>query len=87
VKEGVTRIQARRSERTAMIEALSNPPTPWLYVIVATGNIYEDIIQAQAAARQGANDALYGIIFRDIKRLLHHWYRISLKGIHAKHFL
>jgi beta-lysine 5,6-aminomutase alpha subunit len=28
---------------------------PWLYVIVATGNIYEDIIQAQAAARQGAH--------------------------------
>ena len=29
--------------------------TPYLYVIVATGNIYEDIIQAQAAARQGAD--------------------------------
>ncbi len=28
---------------------------PWLYVIVATGNIYEDIVQAQAAARQGAD--------------------------------
>jgi len=55
VREGVARIQARRSERTAMIEALSNPPTPWLYVIVATGNIYEDIVQAQAAARQGAD--------------------------------
>jgi beta-lysine 5,6-aminomutase alpha subunit len=52
VKEGVTRIRARRSERTAMIEALSNPPTPWLYVIVATGNIYEDIIQAQAAGQE-----------------------------------
>ncbi len=55
VKEGVRRIKARRSERTAMIEALGNPPTPWLYVIVATGNIYEDIVQAQAAARQGAD--------------------------------
>jgi beta-lysine 5,6-aminomutase alpha subunit len=29
--------------------------SPLLYVIVATGNIYEDIIQAQAAARQGAD--------------------------------
>ena len=38
-----------------MIETLSDPPTPWLYVIVATGNIYEDIVQAQAAARQGAD--------------------------------
>ncbi|PKP19613.1 MAG: D-lysine 5,6-aminomutase subunit alpha, partial [Bacteroidetes bacterium HGW-Bacteroidetes-22] len=28
---------------------------PYIYVIVATGNIYEDVIQAQAAARQGAD--------------------------------
>jgi beta-lysine 5,6-aminomutase alpha subunit len=28
---------------------------PLIYVIVATGNIYEDIIQAKAAARQGAD--------------------------------
>jgi beta-lysine 5,6-aminomutase alpha subunit len=28
---------------------------PWLYVIVATGNIYEDRIQAKAAAKQGAD--------------------------------
>lgn len=55
VREGVARIRARRAERTAMIEEVGNPPTPWLYVIVATGNIYEDIVQAQAAARQGAD--------------------------------
>lgn len=29
--------------------------TPLLYLIVATGNIYEDVEQAQAAARQGAD--------------------------------
>jgi beta-lysine 5,6-aminomutase alpha subunit len=52
-KEGVARIRARRAERTDLIKELSNPQTPWLYVIVATGNIYEDIVQAQAAARQG----------------------------------
>ena len=28
---------------------------PYLYVIVATGNIYEDIVQAKAAAKQGAD--------------------------------
>ena len=28
---------------------------PALYVIVATGNIYEDVLQAQAAAREGAD--------------------------------
>jgi beta-lysine 5,6-aminomutase alpha subunit len=55
VREGVARIRSRRSERAAMIEELGNPPTPWLYIIVATGNIYEDIVQAQAAARQGAD--------------------------------
>lgn len=55
VRHGVARIQGRRAERTSMVEELSNPPTPWLYVIVATGNIYEDIVQAQAAARQGAD--------------------------------
>jgi beta-lysine 5,6-aminomutase alpha subunit len=54
-REGVARIRARRAERASMIETLSDPPTPWLYVIVATGNIYEDIVQAQAAARQGAD--------------------------------
>ncbi|MCC6158201.1 MAG: lysine 5,6-aminomutase subunit alpha [Deltaproteobacteria bacterium] len=32
-----------------------DPPWPWLYVIVATGNIYEDITQAVMAARQGAD--------------------------------
>ena len=53
VLEGVARIRTRRAERAAMIEELGDPPTPWLYVIVATGNIYEDIVQAQAAARQG----------------------------------
>jgi len=55
VREGVERIRAKRAERAAMVQALRNPPTPWLYVIVATGNIYEDIVQAQAAARQGAD--------------------------------
>ena len=29
--------------------------TPWIYLIVATGDIYEDIPQAQAAAREGAD--------------------------------
>ena len=55
VQQGVERIRARRAERSAMVDELGNPPTPWLYVIVATGNIYEDIVQAQAAARQGAD--------------------------------
>lgn len=55
VDQGIERIRSRRAERTALIEELGNPLMPWLYVIVATGNIYEDILQAQAAARQGAD--------------------------------
>ncbi|HLH60758.1 MAG TPA: lysine 5,6-aminomutase subunit alpha [Ktedonobacteraceae bacterium] len=55
VDQGVERIRSRRAERAALLEELGNPPMPWLYVIVATGNIYEDIVQAQAAARQGAD--------------------------------
>jgi len=55
VQQAIERIRSRRAERAAMVEELGNPPTPWLYVIVATGNIYEDIVQAQAAARQGAD--------------------------------
>ncbi len=49
------RIAARRAERDAMVAEFGDPPTPWLYVIVATGNIHEDALQAQAAARAGAD--------------------------------
>ena len=38
-----------------MIQATADPPKPWIYLIVATGDIYEDIPQAQAAAREGAD--------------------------------
>ena len=31
------------------------PRRPWIYLIVATGDIYEDVVQAQAAARAGAD--------------------------------
>ena len=31
------------------------PRQPWIYLIVATGDIHEDIPQAQAAAREGAD--------------------------------
>ena len=39
-----------------MIKKLGDAPRkPWIYLIVATGDIYEDIPQAQAAAREGAD--------------------------------
>ncbi len=51
----VDQIKANRDERDNYLENLGEGPKPYLYVIVATGNIYEDILQAQAAARQGAD--------------------------------
>lgn len=49
------RIADQRAQRTQMINTLSEGPKPWLYLIVATGNIYEDVVQARAAAEQGAD--------------------------------
>jgi beta-lysine 5,6-aminomutase alpha subunit len=55
VGRGIAAIDARRAERDVMIAATADPPKPWIYLIVATGDIYEDIPQAQAAARAGAD--------------------------------
>jgi beta-lysine 5,6-aminomutase alpha subunit len=52
---GFRRIDANRADRQRMIEETSEPRKPWIYLIVATGDIYEDIPQAQAAAREGAD--------------------------------
>ena len=55
VRGGIATIDARRAERDALISETSDPPRPWIYLIVATGDIFEDIPQAQAAASQGAD--------------------------------
>jgi beta-lysine 5,6-aminomutase alpha subunit len=49
------RIAAHRATRDAAIAQNGEAPTPWLYLIVATGNIHEDVVQACAAAEQGAD--------------------------------
>ena len=49
------RIRQRRSRREAYLNTLGEGPKPYLYIIVATGNIYEDVVQAEAGARQGAD--------------------------------
>ncbi len=46
---------AKRRERQATRARLGQGPKPWRYLIVATGNIYEDVPQAVAAARAGAD--------------------------------
>jgi len=53
--KSIARIKSNRSKREAFIKQYGEKDGPYLYVIVATGNIYEDIIQAKAAARQGAD--------------------------------
>jgi beta-lysine 5,6-aminomutase alpha subunit len=52
---GIATIDRQRANREAMIAEIGEPPRPWIYLIVATGDIYEDIPQAQAAAREGAD--------------------------------
>ncbi|MCY0902100.1 MAG: lysine 5,6-aminomutase subunit alpha [Firmicutes bacterium] len=49
------RMRANRRRRDEYLTQLGEGPQPYVYVIVATGNIYEDVIQARAAARQGAD--------------------------------
>jgi beta-lysine 5,6-aminomutase alpha subunit len=51
----VDRIKNNRTTRDNYLKTLGEGEKPYLYVIVATGNIYEDVIQAQAAAKQGAD--------------------------------
>lgn len=51
----VEKIKNNRNKRNDYLKNLGEGSKPYIYVIVATGNIYEDIIQAQAAARQGAD--------------------------------
>jgi beta-lysine 5,6-aminomutase alpha subunit len=51
----VERIKNNRAKREDYLNTIGEGQKPYLYVIVATGNIYEDVLQAQAAARQGAD--------------------------------
>lgn len=55
INESIRKIKARRQKRDDYIKNIGEGSKPYIYVIVATGNIYEDVVQAQAAARQGAD--------------------------------
>jgi beta-lysine 5,6-aminomutase alpha subunit len=52
---GLDKIEANRKQRDELINRLGEGPKPYLYLIVATGDIYEDVVQGKAAARQGAD--------------------------------
>ena len=55
IDASMARIRARRARREHYLETIGEGPKPYLYIIVATGNIYEDVVQAEAGARQGAD--------------------------------
>lgn len=56
VARGIRAIDSQRARRDTLIRRHGDPEqTPWIYLIVATGDIDEDIPQAQAAARAGAD--------------------------------
>ncbi|WP_206300245.1 lysine 5,6-aminomutase subunit alpha TIM-barrel domain-containing protein [Streptomyces mangrovisoli] len=52
---GLGVIDARRRERERLIRTWGEPTGPLVYLIVATGDIHEDVRQAVAAARGGAD--------------------------------
>ena len=55
IQDSLNIILKNKQERDSLLKKYRDKIEPLIYVIVATGNIYEDIIQAQAAAKQGAD--------------------------------
>mgnify|MGYP005769615671 FL=1 len=55
VEKSCERIRQNVEKRKGFLETYGDKEGPLLYLIVATGNIYEDITQAKAAAKQGAD--------------------------------
>ena len=55
IEKCLTRIKGNVAKRNEYLNTIGEGPKPYLYIIVATGNIYEDVVQAQAGARQGAD--------------------------------
>ncbi|MGM0596292.1 MAG: lysine 5,6-aminomutase subunit alpha [Myxococcota bacterium] len=54
-REATGRINDMVAQRDAYLEKYPSGEKPWKYVIVATGNIYDDAIQAKNAALRGAD--------------------------------
>jgi len=56
VARGIRTIDRNRTQRSRLVARLGDPPQrPWIYLIVATGDIDEDVVQAANAARAGAD--------------------------------
>jgi beta-lysine 5,6-aminomutase alpha subunit len=56
IAKGIRTIDRNRARRAKLVSTLGDPPRrPWIYLIVATGDIDEDVVQAANAARAGAD--------------------------------
>jgi beta-lysine 5,6-aminomutase alpha subunit len=55
IAQAVEELRGRIEQREALKREFPMGPTPHKYVIVATGNIYDDVEQARAAAQAGAD--------------------------------
>src|SRR5204863_7064908 len=56
VARGLRAVDRNRAQRDKLVARYGNPPQrPWIYLIVATGDIDEDVVQAANAARAGAD--------------------------------
>ncbi len=55
VKKALDVLDRTKKVKNDKLNQLKKPRFPWKYIIVATGNIYEDRIQAQAAVHSGAD--------------------------------
>jgi len=55
IKAAISELKSRVEEREALKREFPMGATPHKYVIVATGNIYDDVDQARAAAQAGAD--------------------------------
>jgi len=55
IQKNLDIIKRNKQDREELINKYGEKTEPLIYLIVATGNIFEDMVQAQAAARQGAD--------------------------------
>jgi len=55
IQKNLDIIKRNKQQREELINGYGEKTEPLIYLIVATGNIFEDMVQAQAAARQGAD--------------------------------
>ena len=46
IEQCLTRIKGNVAKRNEYLNTIGEGPKPYLYIIVATGNIYEDVVQA-----------------------------------------